>query len=137
MNFKKSLCLLLVCLMVLPLFAACGDAKKPNETEKTDGSGEVTTTEEPEELPEVLSAEYGEDFNILSAGNVAYNDFDFAEESSLALDNAQYKRKLKVEEDYGVTIFRVVQQVFVVIYKCVLVFTIFAVGYFTNLLVII
>ena len=43
MNFKKSLCLLLVCLMVLPLFAACGDAKKPNETEKTDGRSDIFT----------------------------------------------------------------------------------------------
>ncbi len=103
---KKALSFLLACLMLTSLFVAC-DKDTPDET----GDNAVVTTApvettEPEELPDIpMTADYGGDeFNILSAGNQVFNDFDFEEESSMPLDNAQYKRKLKVEEDFKVEI---------------------------------
>ena len=103
---KRTLCFLLALLMLSTAFVACGD-KKPAQT-----TGAVTTadpnaeTTEPQELPNIpLQYDYEEhEFNILSAGNQVFNDFGFEEESSLPLDNAQYKRKVKVEEDYNITI---------------------------------
>ena len=104
---KRALCFLLALLMLASCFVACDNSDKPDVTE----GGVVTTapaeTTEPEEKPDIpMTGDYGGyEFNILSAGNQVFNDFDFEEESSLPLDNAQYKRKLKVEEDYKIDIF--------------------------------
>ncbi len=46
----------------------------------------------------------GEEFRMLSAGNIAYEDFTIEESSSMPLDNAQYKRKLLVEQNYNINI---------------------------------
>lgn len=94
---KKIICLAL-CLMICFVFASCSDKKS------TGGSGANINidSDEPLDLPEIHFG--GAEFRVLSAGNQAFNDFDYQEESSLALDNAQYKRKLAVEETYGVTI---------------------------------
>ena len=107
-RFGTILCtLVLLCALV-----ACGD-KTPDSTTASSGDTEQTTvvTEEALGVPE--TADYGgEAFNILSAGSVAYNDFNFDEESSLALDNAQYKRKRLVEEKYKVEISEVIKQAY-------------------------
>ena len=80
------------------LLASCGE-KTPPVT-----SGETTTATAETDL-KVPTADYEEHiFNFLSAGYVTYNDFDFEEESSMPLPNAQYKRRRKVEEDFKVTI---------------------------------
>ena len=102
---KRIICLLLALLMLSTAFVACGDTDPAQTTAVTTVDATAVTTE-PEELPDIpLTGDYGGyEFNILSAGNQVWNDFDFEEESSLPLDNAQYKRKLKVEEDYKVTI---------------------------------
>ena len=102
---KRILCFLLALLMLASCFVACGD-NKPAETDDSVVTTAPVVTTEPEELPNIeLTGDYGDyTFNILSAGNQVWNDFDFQEESSLPLDNAQYKRKLKVEEDYEVKI---------------------------------
>ncbi len=102
---KRIICLLLALLMLSTAFVACGDTEPARQTAETTVDDTAETTE-PEELPDIpLTGDYGGyEFNILSAGNQVWNDFDFEEESSLPLDNAQYKRKLKVEEDYKVTI---------------------------------
>ena len=85
----------MVVLLMLGL-ASCGDDK----TQKVDNTDVV----EEAELA-VKSADFGgAEFHVLSAGNIAYNDFDFEEESSLVLPNAQYKRKVKVESDFNVEI---------------------------------
>lgn len=94
-------------LLCLVLFAACTGRKSPVGTEDSAmQSGLLDTDMTAEEklgVPE--TADYGgETFNILSAGNVAWEDFKFDEESSLALDNAQYKRKALVEQNYNVDI---------------------------------
>ena len=94
---KKNLIILFAVLLAAAL-VGCGE-KTPSATETEDLSA---TTES--EL-EVASADYGgHTFNFLSAGYVTYNDFDFEEESSMPLPNAQYKRRRKVESDFGVTI---------------------------------
>ena len=105
---KRIVCLALALLMLSTVFVAC-DEKEPATTTgdavvtTADPNAETTVPEETLDIP--LTADYEEyDFNILSAGNQVWNDFDFEEESSLPLDNAQYKRKIKVEEDYNVKI---------------------------------
>lgn len=96
---KRIFCLALCLLMLCFAFVAC-------DKKKTSGGGaanlDIADSDEPLELPEIDFG--GAEFRILSAGNQAINDFDYQEESSLPLDNAQYKRKLAVEEVYGVTI---------------------------------
>lgn len=106
MKLRKTLCLLLAVLTVGSLFAGCsGKTEDPVQTGGTTESTESTETEATEELPDVLTADYEDtEFRILSAGNAVCEDFTFTEESSLPLDNAQYKRKVKVEEDFGVQI---------------------------------
>ena len=103
---KRTLCFLLALLTCVSCFVACGDTDTPDATE-----GDVVTTAPiettvPEELPDIpMTGDYGGyEFNIFSAGNQVWNDFDYDEESSKPLDNAQYKRKVKVEEDFKVDI---------------------------------
>ena len=105
---KRIVCLLLALLMLSTVFVACDD-KEPATTSgdavSTTADATAETTDPKETLDIPLTADYEEyEFNILSAGNQVWNDFDFEEESSLPLDNAQYKRKIKVEEDYNVKI---------------------------------
>ncbi len=110
---RKSISLFLALVMLAGTLAACGETPPPSET-----TGDVTvTTDSPvttesKETPDIpLTGDYeGYEFNILSIGNAEFNDFDFEEESSVALDNAQYKRKLKVEQDYNIKIVATVQK---------------------------
>lgn len=98
----KKLALLCLIVAVCLFCASCGDEVAVTN----DSSAPVVTDGIEQELPDVpLTHDYGGyEFNILSAGNSAFNDFDFEEESSLPLDNAQYKRKCKVEQDYNIKI---------------------------------
>lgn len=100
---KKIVCLFLALLMVASVLVACD---KGDAAVTTAGPSNVEITEDVTETLDIpLTADYGNyEFRVLSAGNQAFNDFQFAEESSLPLDNAQYKRKVKVEEDYNITI---------------------------------
>lgn len=106
MNSKRILCLLLACLMLMPLFAACGD-KQPANTGNSDAS-DVSAAPGEETLGVPLTADYeGYEFNILvcSNGSCGITDnFEASEESGIALDIAQYKRTKKVEQDYNVSI---------------------------------
>ena len=106
---KRILCLVLVLLVFSAMWTACDSTDAPEQTAahstdvQTSGTAEAIEPEETLDIP--LTADYeGYEFNILSVGNQVFNDFDFEEESSLPLDNAQYKRKVKVEEDYNVKI---------------------------------
>ncbi len=112
MKLKRFTALALAALMLCPMFAACGEKDKPNDTTSSDATG-VSSAELNEELGVPLTADYGnEKFNILSAGNVAYEDFTFEEDSALPLASAQYKRKIKVEEDYKVKIHQDAKQAY-------------------------
>lgn len=91
------LVLLLALVLCICVFASCGDGKEPSGTGDS-GVATESGSEAEEKLGVPETADYGgETFNILTAGNVAYEDFKFVEESSLQLDNAQYKRKALVE----------------------------------------
>lgn len=104
---KRLMCLILAVLSSLYLLAACASSGKPNDSSDVSGVGDESDTNETltEKLGVPEQADYGgETFNILTAGNVAYEDFKFTEESTLALDNAQYKRKALVEQNYNIKI---------------------------------
>ncbi|MBQ7661686.1 MAG: extracellular solute-binding protein [Clostridia bacterium] len=97
---KKILCGFLALLTVCASLAACGESgKTPTGSDGVD----VTAAEE---LPDIeLTGDYGgAEFNILSAGNVAYGDFTAEEDASTALGIAQYQCKTKVESDYNIKI---------------------------------
>ena len=95
-----SLSAIILCLCI---FSSCGDEKNPLNTGDIDSSVSGSKSEEKLGVPE--SEDFGgETFSILTAGNVAYEDFTFDEESSLALENAQYKRKKLVEQSYHIVI---------------------------------
>ncbi len=111
---QKLLALVLLAALLLSL-AACG--KNPNTpTESGSPSDSVSdgVTEDPasqEEKLEIPDKTYDDaDFVVLSAGQVAYDDFSFSEESNLVLDQAQFIRKSTVEETYGVKISIVIDE---------------------------
>ncbi|MBQ6614422.1 MAG: extracellular solute-binding protein, partial [Clostridia bacterium] len=98
---KRIVCLLLVAIMCLS-FVACGD-----DVEVTKPVVDVTEDlDDGAEKPDIpLTYDYdGYEFNFLSCGNVQYLELSYDEESSISLDNAQYKRKAKVQNDYNITI---------------------------------
>ena len=103
---KRILCVLLILTMLVTSFAACNGGEGAETTQSAPIESLPVETTEPEELPDIpLTGDYGEyEFNILSTGNQVFNDFDFHEETSQPLDNAQYKRKVKVEEDFNIKI---------------------------------
>ena len=104
MRTCKLLVLLLALVLCICVFASCGGEKEPSGTNDS-GVATESGSEAEEKLGVPETADYGgETFNILTAGNVAYEDFKFVEESSLQLDNAQYKRKALVEQNYNVKI---------------------------------
>lgn len=105
MKSKKTICLLLACLLLTPLFAACGD--KPGNGGSA-GQAALSGTEDRDTLGIPLSADFDEyEFNILVCSNGGCgitDDFMAAEDSSVSLDVAQYKRTKKVEQDYNISI---------------------------------
>ena len=99
---KRIVCLLLAAIMCLS-FVACGDT-----VEETKATVDVTSdVEDNAEKPDIpLTYDYeGYEFNFLSAGNGMNSELGFDEESSIPIDNAQYKRKMKVQNDYNIKIF--------------------------------
>lgn len=103
----KILTLVLACLMLVSVFAACGeDSGKTNETTK-----EQKETENPvAELPPLEAKNYNNhDFVVLWPeehvdGHWIRNEIDQDEQSSDRILNEVYKRNLKVENDYNITI---------------------------------
>lgn len=97
---KKIIILMLALMIVL-----CSCSKDEADVKEPDITTSVVTFGDSDlEIP--LSADFGgEEFYILTSGcGGNCNDFMFEEDSPLALDSAQYKRKMKVENDYGVKI---------------------------------
>lgn len=108
--YKNVLCLLAVGLAAI-ILSGCGDS--PDVTTVNSNETDVTTESAESTVFETNIKDYqGYDFTILSAGNVAYDDFSYEEASSVALDNAMYQRKQKVESDYNINIDAVVQKAY-------------------------
>ncbi len=98
MKLSKLIALLV---SVAAVFSLASCDKEPVQTEDPNQTGADIA----KELGIPLTGDYGnEDFYILTAGNVAYEDFTVEEASSLPLDNARYKLVSKVEEDYKINI---------------------------------
>ena len=101
----KAVCAILVLLMVVPMLFACkdnGGDQGTTQNSQAESSG-TETAEEKLEVPDNLKFD-GEEFNILTAGNVAYDDFNYTSEDMTTLGAAQYKRKVSVESKFGITI---------------------------------
>lgn len=94
MNVRFKILLPFAVLLCLLSLASCG---------KDDQVPQVTDVQAEEGIADAVDFG-GAEFNFLTAGNVAVNDFGVEEESSMALDNAQYKRKALVEQEYNVKI---------------------------------
>ncbi len=98
---KKLISAALVLFMLLPLFCACSGGKDENTTE----SNVTVNTAEEEKLvlPQDIRFD-GKSYQVLSAGNQVYNDFDHDEESESVLEQAQYSRKKLIQQENGVDI---------------------------------
>ncbi len=109
---KRVIALILVALMALSV-ASCGGnqtatttAPSVTDAPKTDTpvSSDTVTTEPAAQL-QIPETKYDDaEFIVISAGQVAYDDFGFDETVTEVLDQAQYKRKITVEEQLGVVI---------------------------------
>ena len=92
---KRSVCIILLAGLLTSMFA-CGST----------GDSETTTTETEPVTTEAPKPSYnfnGREYRILCRTDRAY-EFDIEEETGDLVNDAVYKRNLKVEADYGVTI---------------------------------
>ncbi len=99
---KKSLRFLLFSLCLVLLLCSCDKG----QAEVTANISENVVTSADENTLEIpLSADFGKsEYRVFSAGNLAYEDFTAEEDSAMPLDEAQYKRKKLVEQNYNVVI---------------------------------
>lgn len=98
----KKVLYLLLAVVVCFAFVSCADDAAVTTT------SDVSTTA-PDAAGEKLDIplEYdfeGYEFNFLNTGNFDFYELGYDEESSIPIDNAQYKRKLAVEQNYNVEI---------------------------------
>lgn len=102
---KKRLIALILCTVMVLSIAAC--SAKPADTQTGDPSGTDSQTDAVEvvTLPENMNYD-GASFCVLTAGNVAYNDFDYDEDSAgvNVVSEAQYRRLALMEAQYGVKV---------------------------------
>lgn len=110
---KRFLILALVCLMLLPVLAACGNKTTPPATtteKKTEAgdlsSSEETVTEEPEDLykpsRDLTALDYKDEIVRILQCDFKKDEFDFNAGSSETMSNAVYSRNKQVEEDLGI-----------------------------------
>lgn len=100
---KKRLSLLLACVALCTLFASCDKNDKPVETT----ADTVATTEkspDTPDLPDPSSIDIAGDFNILVAGNWAWNDFASETIEGNVVDAAICRRNEYMLSKYGVKI---------------------------------
>ncbi len=103
---KKRLTALFLCaLMLVPAMAGCsggGAQTEPGTEAETEAQTEAVETVA---LPEGMNYD-GARFSVLTAGNVAYNDFNYDEDSAgvNVVSEAQYRRLVLMEEKYGVKV---------------------------------
>ncbi len=98
---KKIIALLLVVVMCLSFVACGGDVEDTKPV--VDVSDDIGEQQEMPDIP--LQYDYeGYEFTFLSCGNGKALELSADEESSIPLDNAMYKRKAKMENDYNIEI---------------------------------
>ncbi len=104
----KVLCAIMVLLMLVPMMFACdnGNSEDTNDTSKKPNDTNIVYELE---LPEKHTFD-GETFTILTAGHVAYNDFDFTAEEESVLGKAQYMRNQTIKEENDVVIEAIKQE---------------------------
>ena len=99
--------MILCALMIVPMLFSCG-GNGGDTTAATNPNGGTTPNGDGGEVVETLdvpSDTYnGDEFMILSAGQVAYIDFGFQADESERLAQEQYRREKLVEDTCGVTI---------------------------------
>ncbi len=100
----RVLCAIMALLTLVPMMFACDTKKPPEDTSASTGTTPTETGISNElELPEEHTFD-GVDFNILTAGHVAYNDFDFKADDTTVLGQAQYKRNQTIFAENDVVI---------------------------------
>ena len=106
---QRIVAFLLCALMLVPmLLVACNDGSTSTDSKGTSldvgGTGDSLDTAERLEVPEGIEFD-GENFYVLSAGNVAYNDFGYKEDTTEnVVIQAQQKRAAFVETLYDIVI---------------------------------
>ena len=100
---KKTLSFLLAIFMLLPLLVACGDDPSEPAAAVT-GAPASTKAPDAPDLPDADTLDIAGDFNILVAGNWAWNDYAAEDESGTVIDTAIYRRNRYMKEKYGVDI---------------------------------
>lgn len=99
MKIILRLSILSLCFVLL--FCSC--SQEPAEVTSISDTTVAENLEGELDIP--LTADFGgKEYFILSAGNVAYEDFTAEDDATLPLDVAQYKRKALVESNYNVEI---------------------------------
>lgn len=105
---KRFLILALVCLMLLPVLAACGNKTTPpaTTTEKKTEAGDESVTDVPEDLykpsRDLTALDYKDEIVRILQCDFKKDEFDFNEGSSETMSNAVYSRNKQVEEDLGI-----------------------------------
>ena len=110
---KRFLILALVCLMLLPVLAACGNKTTPpaTTTEKKTEAGDLSSSEEsvtdvPEDLykpsRDLTQLDYEDEIVRILQCDFKKDEFDFNAGSSETMSNAVYARNKQVEEDLGI-----------------------------------
>ena len=105
---KRFLILALVCLMLLPVLAACGNKTTPpaTTTEKKTEAGDESVTDVPEDLykpsRDLTQLDYKDEIVRILQCDFKKDEFDFNAGSSETMSNAVYSRNKQVEEDLGI-----------------------------------
>lgn len=110
---KRFLILALVCLMLLPVLAACGNKTTPpaTTTEKKTEAGDLSSSEEsvtdvPEDLykpsRDLTALDYKDEIVRILQCDFKKDEFDFNAGNSETMSNAVYSRNKQVEADLGI-----------------------------------
>ena len=101
---KKTIALLLSAALLLPLFASCGDKPVVTDSSETTVQTEPAVTEDTPDVPDAAELQIGGDFNILVAGNWAWNDYESDGTDGTVVDSAIFRRNKYMLDTYGVDV---------------------------------
>lgn len=105
---KRFLILALVCLMLLPVLAACGNKTTPpaTTTEKKTEAEDESVTDVPEDLykpsRDLTQLDYEDEIVRILQCDFKKDEFDFNAGNSEIMSNAVYSRNKQVEADLGI-----------------------------------